>query len=195
MTEQSALTVKLVEEVREGREHSFEYLYRQWVQRLYSFVIGYVKSESIADDIVQETFVRIWDNREALDSGKSFKAYLFTISYHMIIKELRRQVRNPLMMDFVAYEDEMRTKSTEGEKLLDYDLFVEALAKAKMHLTPRQRQIFELNKELDIPVAEIAERLGITLQVVRNQLSAAMRVMREKLPPLAYMLFLLLADS
>ena len=195
MTEQSALTVKLVEEVREGSEHSFEYLYRQWVTRLYAFVIGYVKSESIADDIVQETFVRIWDNREDLDSGKSFKAYLFTISYHMIIKELRRQVRNPLMMDFVAYEDEMRTKSTEGERLLDYDLFVEALAKAKMHLTPRQRQIFKLNKELDVSVAEIAERLGITQQVVRNQLSAAMKVMREKLPPLAYMLFLFLSES
>lgn len=159
--------------------------------RLYAFVLDYVKSEQIADDVVQDTFIQVWNLHQNLDPGKSFKAYLFTISYHIILRELRRQVRHPLMEQYLDYVSHLEGKMVDGMAELGFDEFTQALACAKAHLTPRQRQIFEMNKEADIPIPEIASQLNIKPQVVRNQLSAALAVIRMCLSPYDTLLFLL----
>lgn len=180
----------LLMEISSGSAESFQKLYERWVSRLYSFVYRYVKSEDVADDIVQETFFRVWSNRQRLDPFCSFKSYLFTISYHLLLKELRRQLNNPSMEDYVEYESRMSISGEYIEKHIDFEQFKEELAKAKTKLTPRQREIFELNKEQGVPVSDIAFRLSITEQVVRNQLSASLKVIRAELQQYACMLTL-----
>ena len=93
----------LILSVKAGSEKAYHTLYDMWVSRLYRFVYQYLKSEDATDDVVQETFCRIWTNREKLDPDSSFKAYLFTIAYHFLIKELRRQLNNASMEEFVEY--------------------------------------------------------------------------------------------
>lgn len=171
----------LIADVRAGSERSYRLLYEQWVGRLYAFVYHYVKSEDITDDIVQETFLKIWTNRQSLHPEHSFKAYLFTIAYRMLVKELRRQLNHPLMADYLSLHAEPSTREDEAELEMDFHLFAERLQGAKCKLTPRQREIFELNKEQEVPVKEIAARLHIEEQVVRNQLSAALKTLRAEL--------------
>ena len=171
----------LVKEVKENSRESFNLLYNRWVSRLYSFIYHYVKSEEITDDILQETFMRIWLNREKLDTSRPFKSYLFTISYNCLLKELKHQLNNPLMDEYVAYQESLSTSADEVNSKMEYDQFQLALNEAKLKLTPRQREIFELNKEYDLSVAEIAEQLHITEQVVRNQLSTSLRILRVEL--------------
>lgn len=182
----------LVLSLKSGSEESYNQLYRLWVSRLYRFVYGYVKSESITDDIVQETFLRIWTHKASIDPEQSFKSYLFTISYHLVIKELRRQLQNPLMQEYVAYTSQLYTSGDKAAEGVEFDQFEKALRQAKDKLTPRQREIFELNKELNVPVREIAEKLQITEQVVRNQLSAALKVIRTELEPYSYLSLLIM---
>lgn len=175
---------RLILSVKSGSEKAYRTLYEMWVSRLYQFVYQYVKSEETTDDVVQETFYRIWINREKLDAESSFKAYLFTIAYHLLLKELRRQLNNTSMEEFIEYNlrfasedyDNIRTSGDEAEKQIDFDQFCKALKQAKEKLTPRQREIFELNKEQNLSVAEIAEQLCIKEQVVRNQLSTALKI-------------------
>ena len=169
--------------VKEGSHESYRRLYNLWVSRLYAFVYHYVKSEEVADDIVQETFIRIWVNRETLNLEYSFKSYLFTIAYHFLLKELRRQLNNPLMEEYVSFLDGCSTSDDEASHPLEYDEFCQQLAEAKKLLQPRQREIFELNKENNLSVSEIAERLSISEQVVRNQLSGALKILRKALHP------------
>ena len=171
----------LIEDIRNGSEKAFKILYSQWVSRLHRFVYQYLKSESATDDVVQETFMRIWTNRESLNSEYLFKSYLFTIAYHCLLKELKRQINNPSMEKYLEYQNTMATKDDEISDEIDYDTFQKALEKAKSHLSPRQREIFELNKEYGISIPEIAEKLSITDQVVRNQLSAALKTLRNEL--------------
>lgn len=171
----------LIEDIRNGSEKAFKILYSLWVSRLYQFVYQYLKSESATDDVVQETFMRIWTNRESLNSEYLFKSYLFTIAYHCLLKELKRQINNPSMEKYLEYQNTMATKDDEISDEIDYDTFQKALEKAKSHLSPRQREIFELNKEYGISIPEIAEKLSITDQVVRNQLSAALKTLRNEL--------------
>ena len=85
------------------------------------------------------------------------------------------------MEKYLEYQNTMATKDDEISDEIDYDTFQKALEKAKSHLSPRQREIFELNKEYEISIPEIAEKLSITDQVVRNQLSAALKTLRNEL--------------
>lgn len=183
----------LILAVKSGSERAYKQLYELWVSRLYRFVFQYLKSEEATDDVVQETFLRIWTNREHLNPDQSFKSYLFTIAYHFLLKELRRQIHNPSMDEYVEYRDKLASSANEIPDGLDYDRFVKALEKAKQHLSPRQREIFELNKEYGMSVAEISGKLSVTEQVVRNQLSAALKILRTELRQYYPLLLLFLA--
>ena len=98
---------RLLKELTEGSEFSFNTLYNLWASRLYHFAFSYLKSDSAAKDVVQETFVKIWTNRENINPDSSFKAYLFTISYHFLLKELRRQLNHPQMENFLEIKKEL----------------------------------------------------------------------------------------
>lgn len=181
---------ELILAVKSGSEPAYKQLYELWVSRLHKFAFQYLKSEDATDDVVQETFLRIWTNREHLKPEKSFKSYLFTIAYHLLIKELRRQIHNPSMEEYVEYQNKLASSTNEIPDELDYDRFVEALERAKQHLSPRQREIFELNKEYGMSISEISGELSVTEQVVRNQLSTALKTLRTELRQY-YPLFLL----
>lgn len=185
---------KILLSVRNGSEKAYQELYEQWVSRLYGFVFQYLKSKDATDDVVQETFLRIWSNRANLNPDVSFKSYLFTIAYHFLLKEMRRQLNNPLMEDYVEYLNRSSTEIAEAESLMCYDQFVNALKKGKQHLSPRQRIIFEMNKEYGMSISEISEKLSITNQVVRNQLCMALKILRVELRQYYPLLLLFLKD-
>ena len=159
----------------------FTVLYEYWMPHLYQFVFSLVKSRQITKDIVQETFIKIWTRRKQINPDQSFKSYLFTISYHIVLKEFRRQINHPLMGDYLLYNNDIALSENIVEQKLDLDEFLIRYEKAKTKLTPRQREIFEMNKEMRIPVAQIANKLSLTEQSVRNQLSSSLKSLREEL--------------
>ena len=157
----------------------FNLLYNDWNARLYGFVFKFVKSRSLANDIVQETFMRVWINIDKIDPRQSIRSYLFTISYRLILNEFRRQASHPLMEDFMITVNHGKSDESRFDLMYDFDTFLKYFRKAKMQLSNRQRQIVELNKEQNIPVDLIAREIGISEQSVRNQLSAALKILRE----------------
>lgn len=167
---------ELIRKIRNGDNRSFNLLYELYVSDLYNFVYQYVKSDIVADEIVQEAFVRLWLNRSRLDESKNVRSYLFTISWHHFLKELKWAATHPLIGEFMelsgSFSDDVMHK-------YDFHMYLKAIAEAKELLTPRQKEIFSMVKEEGMKVSEVAEILGIKEQVVRNQLSFAMRRLRE----------------
>lgn len=159
----------------------FTVLYEYWTPHLYQFVFSLVKSRPITKDIVQETFIKIWTSRKQINPDQSFKSYLFTIAYHIVLKEFRRQINHPLMEDYLEYNNEASLSENITEQKLDLEEFLIQYEKAKTRLSPRQREIFEMNKEKQMSVAEIADKLSLTEQSVRNQLSASLKILRKEL--------------
>lgn len=113
-----------------------------------------------------------------LDGERSVKAYLFKTAKNILIKEFRRQIKTPLIRDYVDF---MSALSVESGTRYDYDKYIKAIGIAKEGLTPRQREIFVMRMEDEKPFKEIASELGISEQVVRNQLTSAMKAIREAL--------------
>lgn len=141
----------LIKEVKNGSEKAYKELYSQWVSRLYRFVFQYLKSESATDDVVQETFLRIWVSRVSLNPEESFKSYIFTIAYHFLLKELKRQINNPSMEEYIEYQNELATSADEIPAGLDYDKFTKALEKAKDHYHHVKRKSSSSTKNMVCP--------------------------------------------
>lgn len=91
------------------------------------------------------------------------------------------------MEEFVEYQY-IKVSGDDADKEIDFDQLCQALQKAKSNLSPRQREIFELNKEHNLSV----EQLSIKEQVVRNQLSAALKIIRTELQQYSFILLLFL---
>jgi RNA polymerase sigma-70 factor (ECF subfamily) len=182
---------KQIEGLKNNSYMDFKILYDAFSRNLFGFVYGLTKSESLSKDIVQETFIKVWVNRKNIQVDLSFKSYLFKISQNLIIDEFRKKMSNPVFENYLNYCDNIPAGDNETEQKMDFDLFVKRLEKAKSKLTPRQREIFEMNKEQGIPVSEIARLFNINEQTIYNQLSTAVRTLKKEIGTISLQLFVL----
>lgn len=170
-----------LERLRKGSYKDFTYLYELYVSRLYAFSLGISHSDALAKDIVQETFIKVWIHREYIDPDKSFSSFLFTMAKNLLLNELRRQVNRSLLLEDVAFNEPGGEEEAPVERKFSLEEFDHRLELAKRKLSPRQRELFELNKEQGMSVSEIAAKTSITEQSVRNQISQALHILRKEL--------------
>ena len=173
---------KYVKKLIAGSYDAFTSLYHIYAPQLYAFIFSLTESTNITSDIVQETFVKIWVKREEIREDLSFKSFIFTIAKNDLMNEFRRQLRNPVFTDYMSLKiSEELFEDNQAECSLDFDDFNRSLQQAKKKISPRQAQIFELNKEFGLSIEEIATKLNIKEQVVRNQLSLALSTIRREM--------------
>lgn len=164
-----------------GSYKDFTSLYKIYSPRLYAFVFDLVRSQTVTKDIVQETFIKIWVIRTQVDVTLSFKSFLFTIARNLVLNEFRRQLNNPVFTDYIEYTNCADLAENTTERQMDFDAFNRRLQLAKQKLTSRQREIFELNKEAGLSPVEIARKISISEQSVRNQLSASLQILKKEM--------------
>lgn len=176
-----------IEKLKRGSYEAFDTLYDMYADSLYGFALLHTKSSVQAEDIVQETFLKLWNMRASLSVEGSFKSMLFTIAKNHVIDVFRQQINRPDFEDYIRFcEDEHLLDNTSVEKIY-YDDFIDKLAIAKQKLTPAQRNIFEMSREEGMSNAEIAVLSDISEQTVKNHLSAALKILREELRKYNYL--------
>jgi RNA polymerase sigma-70 factor (ECF subfamily) len=170
-----------------GSYKDFTALYRLYAPQLYAYVYSLTRSSAMAEDILQDTFIKVWEGRAQIDETLSFKSYLFTIARNHLLNEFRRQLNHPVFPHYMNYAMEEESHESTIEQKIDFDEFNRILQKAKKKLPSRQIQIFELNKEQGISIKEIARQFNITEQTARNQLSDAIRFLRKEMGRYAFL--------
>lgn len=83
---------ELIRLIQNGDMVAFYNLYERYSKKLYFFVLRYIKLEADAEEIVQEVFIKIWENRNKIDVYSSFESYLFTIAYNTTISLFRKRL-------------------------------------------------------------------------------------------------------
>lgn len=172
---------QLINELKCGSYHAFNQLYEVYSDLLYGFALDLTKSPAEAKDILQETFIRIWTNRDKISTEYSFKAYLYKIARNLILNSFRKQMNNIAFENYICSEEYQRNVDNNIEKEIYFDEFCRNLEQAKNELPRRQKQIFELSREHGLSTVEIAGRLNISEQTVKNQLTLALKTLRKRL--------------
>lgn len=181
-----------IQELRNDSHTAFEALYDMYSDSLYGYVLLHTKSTFSAEEIVQDTFIKVWTNRRNLSTEGSFKALLFTIAKNQIIDAFRNQINKEEFLAFITYKEANQSEQNPVEADIYYEDFLEKLNSAKTALPQKQRLIFELNREKGMSIKAIANKLEISEQTVKNQLTSALKTLREKLKEYNYIFFLFL---
>jgi RNA polymerase sigma-70 factor (ECF subfamily) len=173
----------LVQRVRAGDEAAFEALIRAYSVWLVDIATPVVGSADLAQDVVQEVFIRIWDNRHQLEIHGSVAGYLY------------RAVRNRAT-NLQAHERAEQTlrarlereQGSEAERNVDPETreaaaqeFERAVEQALAALSPKLREVFLLRVDQGLSSPEIAEVLGIAVASVHKQMYRATKTLAERL--------------
>ena len=165
--------------LKNGDFESFDQLFKKYSKRLYGFAIGYLKSREDAEELVQDIFIKVWENRADLDENQSFNSYLFTIAKNTILNHFRKKANQQSYINYIKHHTKLMHSKTE-EDIIYSDLYDHTRIVIDQ-LPSRRREIFLLNREHGYTNEEIAKRLNISKKTVENQITHAMKFIREKL--------------
>jgi RNA polymerase sigma-70 factor (ECF subfamily) len=170
-----------IKELRKGSHKAFNAIYDMYADKLYGFVFTHTKSREMANDIVQETFLKLWTMRETLSVEGSLQAMLFTMSHNKMIDMFRAQINKVEFEDYIEFSENVDLGDNAIEKKIYFDEFIKALKLCKSQLPHRQMEIFEMSREHGKSIEEIALGLHISEQTVKNQLTSATKTLRTEL--------------
>ena len=163
--------------------HSFEKLVREYFPPLMSFSRKILVDEDDAREVVQKVFISLWEKRGEIDLSTSLKSYLFTSVHNRSLNVIRDRKK------FSSEEVPELAGEWDVSAQIESMELEEKINEALESLPEKCRQIFELNRFDGLKYSEIATQLDISIKTVENQISKALRILREKL--MKYMTLLL----
>ena len=166
----------LVEKVKEGDTKAFEELYYMYSEKLFYFALRYLKTKEDAEGLVQDIFIKIWENREKLKQGLSFSAYLFTIAKHTIFNRHRKRINEDAYKEYLRnYIDRHQNKTENDVILADMKHRID---KSIESLPPQRKLIFQLSRNEGLSYKEISSQLNISEKTVEAHMRLALKTVR-----------------
>ena len=175
-TAEKLLLIKL----KEGSFQAFEKLYTMYSGKLYNFIMRLSSGDQyMAEEVVQSTFIRIWEVREKVDIDASFISFLCTIAKNLLMNMYQRQTVEYVYNEYLLKSGVDRDSQTEDDIDLRFlNDYIDSLAE---ELPAQRKKIFILSKRQNYTNKEIAGMMGISESTVATQLSLAVKFMREQL--------------
>ena len=170
-----------IEMLKNASAESFETLYFRYSARLYNFVLKLSKGNNfMAEELVQRTFIKVWEKRDQINPEQSFISYLCTIAKNMLINEYEHQtlefIYHKYFIEQISLLEHHITELDVDKKLLD-----EYIEKLTAQLPPKRREIFILSKRNGLSNKLISEKLKISESTIETQLSKALKYMKEQI--------------
>lgn len=164
--------------VATGDEKAFEALFHLFLSRLHPFIIKYTKSEQAAQEIIQETFIRVWLNRDKLGEIENPGGWLFKVASNECYTYLRKRVlinkfSNPLTIE--------PDPSDATHERLDVKELNRLVGEAVDQLPAQRRKIYQMSRDEGKSIPEIAAALQLSSSTVKNALVISLKFIREYL--------------
>lgn len=185
---------KIIAELAHDNDSAMDELFNYYYPRLYNFSRSFLKMEDGIDDLLQEVFVKLWQNRKNINSADTFNAYIFTIARNLLLNELRSRLNNQKMKD--RLHDLSVGEEYSLFKQIEYNDLKEKIDLAIGELPARGKEIFMLSRNDGLSHKEIAEKLQISTKTVEYHITQSTSFLKQKLrslgmiPILYFFLFL-----
>ncbi|MGX1927782.1 sigma-70 family RNA polymerase sigma factor [Flagellimonas sp. 2504JD4-2] len=168
----------LLAELKKGNKKAFKKLFELFWEPMFTRAKSIVLDENAAKDVVQEIWVNLWQKREE-NTIKNFEAYIFRSVTYGCFKYLRDNKLKTTHLQAMEALELPTVSEVETQHSLDQTQFI--IEKSLTELSPRCQQIFRLSRMEAASNEEIAKRLGISKRSVENQMSIALKSIRQNL--------------
>lgn len=179
----------LIQQLREGSQTALSTLFHLYAGQLFSFCMQYSKSAEEVEEIVDDTFMRIWQSRAMLQPKESLRPLLLVTARRLLINAYRSRIHSPEYAAYLELAEPFAISSSQASHKVEYDDFVRKLQRALAQLPPTQQKIITMSKLQGMSNKEIQEALNLSPQTVKNQMSLALKALHEKLGILSILFF------
>lgn len=166
----------LLHQLINGDEKAFCQLYATYKNRIIQFVLTFVKSSNLAEDIFQDVFIAVWQNRVMINPDHSFSSYIYTITRNRILNHLRSESYKKEFQEEAKHTLSFQTNNT-SESIDENDL-KQIIQQGMALLSNRQREIFEMSRDGQLSHKEIAKKLNISTHTVQEHISTSLKTIR-----------------
>ncbi len=168
----------LVEKLRKGDLEAFNQIFQKYGDRIFGFALKYLKSKEETEELVQDVFLKIWENRKKLKKESSLKSYLFMIAYHNMCKTFKKK---QIHEKFKNEIENVSGKSVNLEDHMEYKSTLEQVDQLIEKLPEKQRIIFIKSRKEGKSTREIADEMNLAPGTIDNQISSALKFLRKNM--------------
>nr|WP_319399650.1 RNA polymerase sigma-70 factor [uncultured Carboxylicivirga sp.] len=179
---------EIAEGLQKGDMEAFNQVFKKYSSRLYGFSIKNLKSKEDTEGLVQNVFLKVWENRKNIKKEYSLKSYLFTIAYHEMAHVFKKK---KLFFDITEEKALSFISGLELEKQIEYKFILDEVDRLIDLLPDKQKQVFIKSRKEGKSTKEIAKELNMAPGTVDNNISAAIKFLRNHMyhSGLAFSLF------
>jgi RNA polymerase sigma-70 factor (family 1) len=176
----------------------FQETFYKYYEPLCKYAFTIVKEPHSCEDIVQETFLRVWEKKQNLIGSEELTWYMYTAIRNNCLSFLEKN-KKTVLGDYNGQEiiETPGERPTPSPKEADYDTL---LKNALENLPPKCREVFVLSRVSNLTYKQISDSLGISIKTVENQMGKALKILRsyirqkQGLPAIACIIFLFLTS-
>lgn len=180
----------ILQRMIDGDENALKYFFDTYYDDLCNFVNSYLRDESLSEDIVQSIFIYLWDKRDSIPNHCSIKSYLYMASKNKSLNYLRNDRTKNRILEKLSFEPKL-TFANEADQFLEFEELKMIVSNAIDKLPNQCKTIYQLSREDGLSNKEIAEKLGISAKTVENQMTIAIRKIKDFMQPYQDQIFIL----
>ena len=170
---------ELFARVAEGDQAAFTKIFDHYEPRIYPFVLKITRSEIVAEEIVQELFIKLWINRAAVKKIKNPRSYIFRMATNRTINYLKTLARQVRSVEKITNQVAVENNATE--EMVNFKETVELINEAVSQLPEQQKKVYLLSRREGLNADEIAARMNLSNKTVKNHLTEALHRIKIKL--------------
>ncbi|MDR1780562.1 MAG: RNA polymerase sigma-70 factor [Tannerella sp.] len=162
-----------------GDTKGFEAIYYRYAGRVYNFLRSLLHDDTVAEDLTQDVFLKIWEKRETIDPDGHFEAYLFTIARHLLYKEAEKRMQEEYYKE-IAQETDIQS-DTDFEQHFEAESLRAYINNLIAQLPPMAKKVFLMSRVHHLSHKEIAQFLSISVKTVETHIYRSLQFLRKKL--------------
>lgn len=173
-----------------NNEIEFNDLFNLHYEELCRIVMPIVQDKAVAEDIVQDIFVKLWIRRDELEINTTIKGYLYKSAVYRALDHLRKIKNTNKVNEELRYSANNQHNNTD-EKIREKEV-AEAINKGMDQMSDNMKIIFQLSRFSGLKNREIAEELNISIKTVESNMGKALKIMHVYLAPFIKQTYILL---